>query len=119
MIKYQELLIGAGLFLLAQSMSWFQTNGQFISTWWKEHPILVSAMMGVPVGMGYIYGTTYIVEAFGGTLWPARIFGFVTGIMSFSLLTFIFMKEGITIKTGIILLLASTIVLLQVFWKYE
>jgi len=115
----KSLLIGAGLFLLAQSMSWFQTNGQFISTWWKEHPILVSAMMGIPVGMGYIYGTTYIVDAFDGTLWPARIMGFVTGIVSFSLLTFIFMKEGITIKTGVILLLASAIVLLQVFWKYD
>lgn len=115
----RSLLIGACLFLLAQSLSWFQTNGQFISSWMKEHPILISGLMGIPVGMGYIYGTTYIVEAFGGTLWPARIFGFVTGIISFSLLTFLFMKEGITIKTGIILLLATAIVLLQVFWKYD
>lgn len=115
----KSLIIGACFFFFAQSMAWFQTNGQFISTWMKEHPILLSALMGVPVGLSYIYGTTYIVEAFGGTLWPARIFGFVTGIMSFSLLTFIFMKEGINIKTGIILLLATAIVLLQVFWKYE
>jgi len=28
-------------------------------------------------------------------------------------------KEGITLKTGIILALASTIVLLQVFWKTD
>jgi hypothetical protein len=118
-MNYRSLLIGAGLFLLAQSLSWFQTNGQFISSWMKEHPILVSGLSGIPVGLGYIYGTTYIVQAFGGTLWPARIIGFVTGILSFSLLTFIFMKEGITIKTSIILLLASTIVLLQVFWKYD
>ena len=75
--------------------------------------------MGIPVGMGYIHGTTYIVEAFDGSLWPARIFGFVTGIISFSLLTYFFMKEGINIKTGVILVLASIIVLLQVFWKYE
>lgn len=115
----KSLLIGAGLFLLAQSLSWFQTNGQFISTWWKEHPIIVSGLMGIPVGMGYIYGTTYIVAAFDGTLWPARIIGFVTGIVTFSLLTFIFLKEGINLKTGVILLLATTIVLLQVFWKYD
>ena len=119
MVNIKELLIGAGLFLLAQSLSWFQTNGQFINVWVKEHPIIVSAIMGIPVGMGYIYGTTYIVSAFGGTLWPARIFGFVTGILSFSILTFIFMKEGINIKTSIILLLATTIVLLQVFWKID
>jgi len=118
-MNIKSLLIGAGLFLFAQSLSWFQTNGQFISTWMREHPIIISALMGIPVGMGYIYGTTYIVEAFGGTLWPARIFGFVTGILSFSLLTYIFMREGINIKTGIILILATAIVLLQVFWKYE
>ena len=116
-MNVQSLLIGAGLFLLAQSMSWFQTNGQFISPWIKDHPVLISALMGIPVGMGYIYGTTYIVAAFDGSLWPARIFGFVTGIVSFSVLTFVFMKEGISIKTGIILLLATTIVLLQIFWK--
>ena len=95
------LLIGAGLFLVAQSLSWFQTNGQFISTWMKENPVWVSLLMGIPVGMGYIYGTTYIVEAFDGKLWPARIMGFVTGIVSFSFLTYVFMKEGINMKTGV------------------
>ena len=119
MIKVKELLIGAGLFLIAQTLAWYQTNGQFISSWVKEHPILVSGLMGIPVGMGYIYGTTYIVQAFGGSLWPARILGFVTGVTAFSVLTFIHLKEGINIKTGIILLLATTIVLLQVFWKYD
>ena len=116
-IKY--LLTGAGLFLIAQSLSWFQTNGQFINTWMKDNPVLVSLLMGIPVGMGYIYGTTYIVEAFDGKLWPARIMGFVTGIVSFSFLTYVFMKEGINMKTGVILILATFIVMLQVFWKYE
>ena len=29
------------------------------------------------------------------------------------------MKEGINIKTGAILILASMIIILQVFWKYD
>lgn len=75
--------------------------------------------MGVPVGMCYIYGTTYIVESFNGQLWPSRLLGFATGIFSFTILTYLFMREGINMKTAIILLLATAIVLLQVFWKYD
>lgn len=115
----KSLLLGVLLFLGAQSLSWFQTNGQFISEWMKNHPILVSGLMGVPVGLCYIYGTTYIVESFNGQLWASRLLGFATGIFSFTILTFIFMKEGINLKTAIILLLATIIVLIQVFWKYD
>lgn len=118
-MNYKALLIGALYFLLAQALSWFQTNGQFLNTWVKDNPFWVAAMMGVPVGMSYIYGTTYIVEAYNGELWPSRLIGFATGIFVFTLLSYIFMKEGINLKTAIILLLATVIVLLQVFWKYD
>ena len=118
-MSHRSLIIGLALFLVAQSLAWFQTNGQFINTWVKDHPILVSGLMGIPVGASYIYGTTYIVEYFNGQLWPARIVAFATGIFSFYILTLIFMKEGINIKTGTILVLATMIIILQVFWKYD
>ena len=118
-MNYKTLTIGILLFLVAQTFAWFQTNSQFLSTWAKEHPILLSGLMGIPVGASYIYGTTYIVEYFNGQLWPARIVAFATGIFSFYFLTLIFMKEGINIKTGTILILASMIIILQVFWKYD
>lgn len=118
-MKTKELLIGVVLFFVAQSMAWYQTNGQFVNEWVKNHPIIVSALFGIPVGMGYIYGTSYIVQAFDGYLWPVRIMGFVTGIVSFTALTYLHLKEGITIKTGVILCLATVIVILQVFWKTE
>ena len=118
-MNYKALLIGASFFLIAQALSWFQTNGQFISPWIKDNPFWIALIMGVPVGMTYIYGTTYIVEAYDGELWPSRLIGFATGIFVFTLLSYIFMKEGINIKTAIILLLATVIVLLQVFWKYD
>jgi hypothetical protein len=116
-MNIKSLIIGGILFFLAQSLSWFQTNGQFISTWIKNNPILTALIGGIPIGMCYIYGTTYIVEAFSGKLWPSRLIGFATGIFSFTFLTYIFMGEGINLKTSIILLLAATIVALQIFWK--
>lgn len=118
-MNVKELLIGIGCFLFAQSLSWYQTNGQFISEWAKENPLIVSLFMGVPVGMGYIYGTTYIVGAFNGTLWAARLIGFATGIFSFTILTYSHLGQGINLKTGVILTLASVIIILQIFWKYE
>ena len=114
MNNLKELLIGFAFFLVAQSLSWFQTNGQFINDWIKEHPFIVAGLMGIPIGASYIYGTTYIVEYFNGELWPARIVAFATGIFSFYFLTLIFMKEGINIKTGTILVLATMIIILQV-----
>ena len=117
MTNYKDFFIGMGFFFIAQSLSWYQTNGQFISKWIKENPILITALCGVPIGMSYIYATSYIVNAFGGTLWSARLLGFSTGVTSFALLTYIHMREGINIKTAVILALAVTIVLLQVFWK--
>ena len=120
MIDYKKLLIGAGFFLFAQGLSWYQTNGQFINTWMKENPILLSALMGIPVGVGYIFGTENIVAAFGGeSLWASRILGFVTGVFTFSILTYLHLKEGINLKTAVILVLATVIVTLQVFWKID
>jgi len=113
----RTLIIGIGLFFIAQSLSWFQTNGQFINTWIKNNPFWVAALFGIPVGMSYIYGTTYIVEAFEGQLWPSRLIGFATGIFAFTILSYIFMGEGINLKTGVILSLATVIVVLQIFWK--
>ena len=116
-MKLKELLIGALLFLTGQIIAWYQTNGQFISPWIKQHPILISIIAGIPIGVMYIYGTQYVAEYSGGELWPVRIVGFVTGILGFTLLTYIHLNEPVTLKTGVILLLMTVIVLLQVFWK--
>jgi hypothetical protein len=116
-MKIKELLLGALLFFLGQGLAWYQTNGQFISPWIKNNPILVSALFGIPIGVMYIYGTKYVADYSNGELWPVRIVGFVTGILGFTVLTYIHLNEGITLKTGVILTLATVIVLLQVFWR--
>ena len=116
-MKVKELLIGAFLFLTGQMIAWYQTNGQFISPWIKNHPILTSAIVGIPIGLFYIYGTHYVAIYSGGELWPVRIVGFVTGILGFTLLTYLHLNEPVTLKTGVILVLMTVIILLQVFWK--
>lgn len=116
-MNYKLFISGMLLFLLGQTLAWYQTNGQFISQWAKDHPILVAAIAGVPVGYSYILGTTYLVQAFGGEVWPSRLLGFSMGILAFTILTLIHLGEGVNLKTSVILMLAVLIILIQILWK--
>jgi hypothetical protein len=116
MHNISKLIQGTLLFLLGQTLVWYQINGQFISTWMKEHPLAVS-FLGVPISFVYIYATQYLVEAFNGDMWPQRLIGFSMGMIAFAFLTWLHLNQGITLKTGITLILAIAIVLIQILWK--
>lgn len=116
-MNIKALIVGLGLFLLGQTLAWYQTNGQFLSTWIKDHPILVAAIGGIPVGYSYILATQYTVAAFDGAIWPSRLLGFAMGIIAFTTLTLIHMGESISLKTSVILMLALSIILIQILWK--
>lgn len=116
MLDFSKLVQGTILFLLGQTMVWYQINGQFISEWMKTHPIVVS-FLGVPISFVYIYATQYLVEAFDGDMWPQRLIGFSMGMIAFAFLTWLHLNQGITLKTGVTLILAITIVLIQILWK--
>ena len=116
MVNLGQFIRGTLLFLLGQTLVWYQINGQFISTWMKEHPIAVS-FLGVPISYVYIYATQYLVEAFNGDLWPQRLIGFSMGMIAFAFLTFIHLNQAITLKTAVTLALATAIVVIQIIWK--
>ena len=112
----RNILIAFALFFIAQTMIWYQTNGQFISNWVKERPALI-ALMGVPISYILIYATRYVVLGFDGLLWPGRLIGFSSGMLIMALCTYIHLGEAITLKTGVTLSLAFVIVLIQLYWK--
>lgn len=115
-MNIQKLISGTLLFLLGQTLVWYQINGQFISTWMKNHPVAVS-FLGVPISFVYIYATQYLVEAFNGDLWPQRLIGFSMGMIAFAILTYIHLNQAITLKTAVTLALATAIVVIQIIWK--
>ena len=104
------------LFLVGQGMIWYQTNSQFFNTWAKEHPYVMAAA-GWPISYILIYASKNVVLGFDGLLWPGRFIGFASGMFVMALLTYLHMNEGITMKTGVTLILALAITLIQVFWK--
>jgi hypothetical protein len=113
----KNLITGMLLLFIAQVLVFFQVNGQFIWPWFKRNPILLSIGFGTLISYLLIHGTGYMVAHFNGTLWENRLLGFGVGMISFALLTYIFMGEGINLKTSISLLLALILVLIQIFWK--
>ena len=110
------IVLSSLLFFVTQLTVWFQINGQFVWKWFDKNPIYLS-LLGVPISYMFIIATKMAFEGFGGILWPQRLICFATGIIIFSILTWIFMDEGINTKTVICLILSVAIVLIQVFWN--
>jgi hypothetical protein len=115
-MNIKSLMLGSFLFLLGQVAVWYQINGQFLSNWIKQHPIVMS-LLGIPISYIYIYATHYTVQAFDGSLWPQRLIGFSMGMMAFAVLTYIHLNESLTPKTIVTLCLALMIVLIQILWN--
>ena len=111
-----RFIYGSLLFLLGQTLVWYQVNGQFLSDWIKDRPWLMS-LCGIPISYAYIFATHHLVIAFDGELWPQRLIGFSVGMVAFAFLTWFHLDETLTLKTAVTLALAFAIVLIQVFWK--
>jgi hypothetical protein len=112
-----NLLLAFILFFTGQCLIWFQSNGQFVWPWFKENPWTISIIFGTLASYIFIKATAVVVTHFGGVLWPGRFIGFSSGIVVFALCTYIFLGEGINLKTIVSLLLAVALVCVQIFWK--
>jgi len=112
----KSVLVGIVWFLLGHIAVFFQLNGQFKWDWFKDNTILL-AICGIPISFLYIWGTKYAVEGFDGQLWPARFLGFSIGMVVYAFGVAYFFKQGITPKVAVSLVLASTLLAVQLFWK--
>ena len=97
-------------------MVWIQVNGPLIWPWAKKYKLLL-LLFGIPITYLFMEATRFAVTGFEGMFWPGRFVSFVSGIMIFTLVTYMFKGEGITLKTAVSLTLASCIILIQLFWK--
>ena len=111
-----SIAIGLLLYFVTHIIIWFQVNGQFIWTWAKDNPWTMS-LLGFPISYVLIIATKYIVAGFDGLLWPGRLVGFGSGMIVMAILTWCILGEGISTKTLVSLVLATTIVFIQVFCK--
>ena len=66
---------------------------------------------------GTLISYIFITAHYEGMIWPGRLIGFSVGVITFSILTYMMMNEGINTKTLVSLILALGIILTQVFIK--
>ena len=113
----KDLILSIGFFVVGHTLIWYLTNGQFLWKWFEKNPVLLSLTLGSIISYTFITGTKHIVAYSDGLLWPGRLMGFGIGITSFTILTLIYMGEGLTTKTITSLILALALVSIQIFWK--
>ena len=114
---YKDLFIGAGAFVIAHILTFFQLNGQFLKIdWFRKNEIWV-AVAGIILSFFYMWGTKYTVNGMGGLLWPARFIGFSIGMIIYAIGTSYFFSEGINLKTTVSLALCLMLLMIQVVWK--
>ncbi len=111
-----RLLVGIFYGILGQVFSFMQLQGSIKYDWYQKYPIVI-LLSSIPAAWFYIKSVENLVGWAGGELWPSRLIGFGIGIIVFVTLSLILFKEPITLKTLICLLLAVSILLVQMFWK--
>lgn len=103
------------LSLFAQIISFVQLQGQMVWKFPKENPYIMM-FLGLPISLIFIRTTKIFNEQFDAN-WPGRLIGFGVGVIVFTIMSWLMFNEHPTPKTITCLVLAFTIVLLQIFWK--
>ena len=111
MLFNKEILFCVLILFFTQIVIWFQLNAQVKWDWFKDNYLLM-ALLGTPISYALMYSTKYGYAGFG-ELWPIRLLGFAVGMITFPIITWIVLGESVTLKTGISLVLAAAIMLLQ------
>ena len=111
MILNKDVLICVILLFVTQIFIWFQLNGQLKWEWFRDNYFLLS-LLGLPISYALIVSTKIGYQGFG-ELWPIRLIAFAIGMISFPFVTYLILGEGITAKTGVSILLAIVIMILQ------
>ena len=113
MEKSHYIILTIILFFVNNIIIWYQLNGQLVWDFWKSPKgIATSILMGIPITALFWIATKYGYEGFGA-LWPVRFMGFATSMISFPIMTWLYLGEVLSLKTILSLGLAVIIMLLQ------
>tara|TARA_R100000152_G_C6630525_1_gene78256 strand:- start:82 stop:429 length:348 start_codon:yes stop_codon:yes gene_type:complete len=112
-LKSHYIVLTIITFFVNNIIIWYQLNGQLVWDFWKSWKgIVIMLLMGIPISGLFYLATKWGYQGFG-TLWPVRFMGFATSMMTFPIMTWLYLGEVITLKTIITVLLAIIIMILQ------
>jgi len=111
-----DIIYGILFGVLGQMGSFLQLQGAIKYGWYEKYMWLI-LLMSVPLSWCYIKSVRYFVHGFAGEIWPSRLIGFAVGIIVFTTMSIILFREPFNLKTLLSILLAFSIVGIQIFWK--
>ena len=107
------ILMTIGIFLLNNILIWYQLNSQLVWEWAKgTKSMWLMSLLGIPISLLFWWATKIGYQGFGN-LWSVRFIGFATSMLTFPIMTWLYLGEVITLKTIITILLAIIIMILQ------
>lgn len=117
MKNYLSLILGCTLFIAGQIIVWFQSSAIFMWPKTKDYILWIAIICGISASLCFIKGTELVTSFYDGQLWPSRIITNVLGTITFTILTYFLLNQGINLKTGICIILSFLIIFIQLFWK--
>ena len=101
------------LFIVNNILIWYQLNSQLVWEWAKGNKSMwLMSLMGIPISIMFWYATKWGYIGFGN-LWAVRFMGFATSMLTFPIMTYLYLGEPMTIKVILTMGLAVIIMLLQ------
>jgi hypothetical protein len=113
------IVITIALFLLNNVLIWYQLNSQLVWDWAKgTKSMWIMSLLGIPISMMFWYATKWGYLGFGN-LWSVRFLGFATSMITFPIMTYLYLGETITLKTLISIILALIIMKYCNYYSYN
>ena len=110
-IKY--IILTTLLFIVTNIIIWFQLNSQLVWEWAKGGKGLwMTCLLAIPISLMLWLGTKWGYLGFGN-LWAVRFMGFATSMMTFPIMTYLFLNEPMTLKVIATMCLAIVIMIIQ------
>ena len=106
-----KLIYAIMLSALGHIVAFFHMNAQFKWEWAKSQWFIL--LIGIPISYLFYYSTRFSYEHFG-YVWNIRMIGFGLGNLIFGLLTWVILSEVPSPRIIVSLLLALTIILINV-----
>jgi len=108
---------GLFLFLIGQTLSWFQSNSTIVGENMGNKALLFACLTAPLTTLSFAMGTKFAYGALE-SLWSVRFITFGIGYLVFIPLTWYFLgEEMLTWKNGISFLLCISLLLVQAFMK--
>ena len=109
----KEIFYTILIFLFNNIIIWYQLNAQLVwKSWEGKNGLIITLLLGLPITYLFWIGTKMGYQGFGN-LWAVRFLGFATSMMTFPIMTWLYLGEVITMKTILTIGLALIIMIIQ------